>query len=215
MPQFRRLGFRRRVEHGRDVPAPLDLVRDLEMNHRPREASLRRVNDSLSRLSRATAYTGRLSRSRTSLGLTARKPARRVSGTVSESQRWPPGVPLPTVAAVLGHAAIATMANYTTALGVGARGVPAVDVGHSPGFASCRVGERSTVRFRVAPPVGPLLVSDGLQAWFTVDSSPSATWPGPNSGVSEQQTIVALSPPVSPLCTRAVMLVVRGVFPRL
>ena len=59
MPQFRRLGFRRRVEHGRDVPAPLDLVRDLEMNHRPREASLRRVNDSLSRLSRATAYTGR------------------------------------------------------------------------------------------------------------------------------------------------------------
>ena len=48
--------LKRRVEHWREVPIPPELARDLEMVHRLREASPRRVKDPLWKLSRATAH---------------------------------------------------------------------------------------------------------------------------------------------------------------
>ena len=52
----------------------------------------------------------------------APRPVRKTSGTVSGSRPPPPACrSLPTIAAVLGHADIATTAIYTTAVGVEAR----------------------------------------------------------------------------------------------
>ncbi|MCY4501802.1 MAG: site-specific integrase [Alphaproteobacteria bacterium] len=113
--------LKRRIEHWREVPIPPELARDLEMVHYLREASPRRVKEPLWPLSRATAHRKVVAVMRMA----------RIEGL----QAWPKGlrhgfgiaavaagVPLPTIAAVLGHADIATTAIYTTAVGVEARG---------------------------------------------------------------------------------------------
>ena len=112
--------LKRRVEHWREVPVPSDLARDLEMVHRLREKPLRRARDRLWNLSRATAHRKVVA-------------VMRAAG-IEGPQACPKGlrhgfgiaavtadVPLPTIAAVLGHADIATTAIYTTAVGVEAR----------------------------------------------------------------------------------------------
>ena len=48
--------LKRRVEHWREVPVPPELARDLEMVHYLREASPRRIKESLWPFSRATAH---------------------------------------------------------------------------------------------------------------------------------------------------------------
>ena len=113
--------LKRRVEYWREVPIPPELARDLEMVHRLREASARRAREPVWKLSRATAHRKAVAVMKTA--------------TIEGPQACPKGlrhgfgiaavtasVPLPTIAAVLGHAGIATTAIYTTAVGVEARG---------------------------------------------------------------------------------------------
>ena len=113
--------LKRRVEHWREVPVPPELARDLEMVHRLREASPRRAKDSLWQLSRATAHR-KVVAVMTAAGIAGPqacpKGLRHGFGIAAVTA----GVPLPTIAAVLGHADIATTAIYTTAVGVEARG---------------------------------------------------------------------------------------------
>ena len=113
--------LKRRVEHWREVPIPPELARDLEMVHRLREASHRRVKEPLWKLSRATAHR-KVVAVMTAAGISGPqacpKGLRHGFGIAAVTA----GVPLPTIAAVLGHADIATTAIYTTAVGVEARG---------------------------------------------------------------------------------------------
>ena len=111
----------RHVEHWHEVPLPPELARDLEMVHQLREASPRRVKEPLWKLSRATAHRKvvavmRIARIEGPQAFP--KGLRHGCGIASVSA----GVPLRTIAAVLGHADIATTAIYTTAVGVEARG---------------------------------------------------------------------------------------------
>lgn len=103
------------------MPIPPELARDLEMVHRLREASSRRVKDLLWKLSRATAHR-KVVAVMTAAGISGRqacpKGLRHGFGIAAVTA----GVPLPTIASVLGHADIATTAIYTTAVGVEARG---------------------------------------------------------------------------------------------
>ena len=113
--------LKRRVEHWREVPVPPELLRDLEMVHRLREASPRRVKEPLWKLSRATAHR-KVVAVMTAAGIAGPqacpKGLRHGFGIAAVTA----GVPLPTIAAVLGHADLATTAIYTTAVGVEARG---------------------------------------------------------------------------------------------
>lgn len=113
--------LKRRVEHWREVPLPPELLRDLEMVHRLREASARRLKEPLWKLSRATAHR-KVVAVMTAAGIAGPqacpKGLRHGFGIAAVTA----GVPLPTIAAVLGHADIATTAIYTTAVGVEARG---------------------------------------------------------------------------------------------
>ena len=110
-----------RVEHWREVPVPPELTRDLEMVHRLREASPRCAKEPLWTLSRPTAHRKVVAVMRmTSIEGPQACPKGlrhgfRIAAVTS-------GVPLPTIAAVLGHADIAITAIYTTAVGVEARG---------------------------------------------------------------------------------------------
>lgn len=112
--------LKRRVEHWREVPVPSELLRDLEMVHRLREASPRRIREPLWKLSRATAHR-KVVAVMTAAGVSGPqacpKGLRHGFGIAAVTA----GVPLPTIAAVLGHADIATTAIYTTAVGVEAR----------------------------------------------------------------------------------------------
>ena len=101
--------LKRRVEHWREVPIPPELARDLEMVHYLREASPRRVKEPLWPLSRATAHRKAVSIMRVAS----------IEGppTCPKGHRHGFGI-----AAVLGHADIATTAIDTTAVGVEARG---------------------------------------------------------------------------------------------
>ena len=100
--------LKRRLEHWHEVPVPPELARDLEMVHRLREASPRRLKEPLWRLSRAT-------------------PRRKVvavmtAAGISGPQACPKGLRHGfAIAAVLGHADIAKTAIYTTAVGVEVR----------------------------------------------------------------------------------------------
>lgn len=113
--------LKRRVEHWREVPIPPELARDLEMVHRLRDASPRRAKDPLWKLSRATAHR-KVVAVMWAAGIegpqACPKGLRHGFGIAAVTA----GVPLPTIAAVLGHADIATTAIYTTAVGVEARG---------------------------------------------------------------------------------------------
>jgi integrase len=112
--------LKRRVEHWREVPVRPELLRDLEMVHYLREASPRRVKEPLWKLSRATAHRKVVAVMRMA-GIegpqACPKGLRHGFGIAAVAA----GVPLPTIAAVLGHADIATTAIYTTAVGVEAR----------------------------------------------------------------------------------------------
>ena len=113
--------LKRRVEHWREVPVPPKLARDLEMVHCLREASPRRTKEPLWQLSRATAHrkvVAVMHMARIEGPQACPKGLRHGFGIAAVTA----GVPLPTIAAVLGHADIATTAIYTTALGVEARG---------------------------------------------------------------------------------------------
>ena len=100
--------------------SPPELARDLEMVHRLREASSRRLQEPLWKLSRATAHRK----------VVAVMAMAQIQGPQACPKRLRHGfgiaavtaiVPLPTIAAVLGHADLATTAIYTTAVGVEAR----------------------------------------------------------------------------------------------
>ncbi len=116
--------LKRRVEHWREAPVPPKLARDLDMVHCLREASPRRTKEPLWQLSRATAHrkvVAVMHMARIEGPQACPKGLRHGFGIAAVTA----GVPLPTIAAVLGHADIATTAIYTTALGVEARGFPA------------------------------------------------------------------------------------------
>ena len=101
--------LKRRVEHRRVVPIPPAHARDLETVHRLREASPRRVKELLWKLSRATAHRKVVAVMR--------------AADIEGPQACPKGLRYGFgIAAVLGHADIATTAIYTTAVGVEARG---------------------------------------------------------------------------------------------
>ena len=113
--------LKRRVEHWREVPLPPELARDLEMVHYLREASPRRIGKPLWKFSRATAHrkvVAVMRMARIEGPQACPKGLRHAFGIAAVTA----GVPLPTIAAVLGHADIATTAIYTTAVGVEARG---------------------------------------------------------------------------------------------
>ena len=114
--------LKRRREHWRAVPVPEDLVHVLELVHRLRrtQASPRGRTRALWPITRQAAHrqVGALMRAADIAGPQAcPRGLRHAYGVAAVSA----GVPLPTVAAVLGHASLDTTAIYTTAIGVEAR----------------------------------------------------------------------------------------------
>ena len=114
--------LKRRREHWRAVPVPEDLVHALDLVHRLRAAqrSPRGANRPLWDITRQTAgrqvrtimrHAGIDGPHATPRGL------RHSFGVAAVAA----GVPLPTIAVVLGHASITTTAIYTTAIGAEAR----------------------------------------------------------------------------------------------
>ena len=118
--RFRTL--KRRKEHWRAVPVPEELTRELALVHglrraqtRPRSAAARlwpftrpTASRHIAQLMRAAAIEGPQA---------CPKGLRHAYGVAAVAA----GVPLPTVAAVLGHAHLTTTALYTTAIGAEAR----------------------------------------------------------------------------------------------
>ena len=91
------------------------------MVHRLRKASASRVREPLWQLSKATAHrkvVAVMTAAEISGPQGCPKWLRRGFGIAAVTA----GVPLPTIAAVLGHTDIVTTANYTTAVGVGPQG---------------------------------------------------------------------------------------------
>ena len=118
--RFRTL--KRRKEHWRAVPVPDDLVRELELVHRLRRAQARPRSAAawLWPFTRPTAsrHIAALMRAAGIEGPQAcAKGLRHAYGVAAVAA----GVPLPTVAAMLGHAHLTTTALYTTAIGAEAR----------------------------------------------------------------------------------------------
>ena len=109
--------LKRRKTHWRAIPVPEDLVQALELVHRVRRAqgSARGANRRLWPITRQTAnrQVGALMRTAGIEGPQACPPGLRHSYGVAAVTA---GVPLPTVAAVLGHASLTT-----TAIGAEAR----------------------------------------------------------------------------------------------
>ena len=114
--------LKRRRPHWRAVPIPDDLVQALELVHRVRaaQASPRGRTRALWPVTRQTAarQIGELMRRAGITGPRACPRGLRHSFGVAAVTA---GVPLPTIAAVLGHADLATTAIYTTAIGAEAR----------------------------------------------------------------------------------------------
>ena len=118
--RFRTL--KRRREHWRAVPVPQDLVRELDLVHRLRHAQSipRRVETLLWPFSRTAATRhvwALMAVARIEGPQASPKGLRHAYGVAAVTA----GVPLPTVAAVLGHADLTTTAIYTTAIGSEAR----------------------------------------------------------------------------------------------
>ena len=113
--------LKRRTEHWRAVPVPEDLVA-LELVHRLRrlQASARGRARPLWPITRQTAnrQVGAIMRTAGIEGPQACPRGVRHSYGVAAAVA---GVPLPTIAAVLGHASLTTTAIYTTAIGAEAR----------------------------------------------------------------------------------------------
>ncbi|MCY4591122.1 MAG: tyrosine-type recombinase/integrase [Alphaproteobacteria bacterium] len=114
--------LKRRTDHWRAVPVPEDLVHALELVHRLRrlQGSARGANRPLWPITRQTAnrQVGAIMRTAGIEGPQACPRGLRHSYGVAAVTA---GVPLPTVAAVLGHASLTTTAIYTTAIGAQAR----------------------------------------------------------------------------------------------
>ena len=114
--------LKRRLEHWRAVPVPEALVRELELVHGLRRAkrSSRGRKASLWPFSRPTA-TRHIARLMAAAGIkgpqACPKGLRHAYGVAAVAA----GVPLPTLAAVLGHASLTTTAIYATATGAEAR----------------------------------------------------------------------------------------------
>ena len=114
--------LKRRREHWRAVPVPEDLVHELDLVHRVRraQASPRGQSAVLWPVTRQAAHrqVAELMRRARIEGPQACPRGLRHSYGVAAVQA---GVPLPTIAAVLGHADLSTTALYTTAIGAEAR----------------------------------------------------------------------------------------------
>ena len=114
--------LKRRRAHWRAVPVPEDLVHELELVHRVRraQASARGRSAQLWDITRQGAHrqVSALMRSAGVEGPQACPRGLRHSFGVAAVQA---GVPLTTIAAVLGHADVSTTAIYTTAIGAEAR----------------------------------------------------------------------------------------------
>ncbi len=114
--------LKRRREHWRAVPVPQDLVHELELVHRVRraQASPRARARALWPITRQAAHrqVGALMAAAGIEGPQAcPRGLRHAYGVAAVTA----GVPLTTVAAVLGHASLDTTALYTTAIGAEAR----------------------------------------------------------------------------------------------
>ena len=114
--------LKRRREHWRSVPVPEDLVQALDLVHRIRhaQASPRARTRALWPITRQAAHrqVGALMAAAGIEGPQACPRGLRHGYGVAAVTA---GVPLPTIAAVLGHATLDTTAIYTTAIGAPAR----------------------------------------------------------------------------------------------
>ena len=112
--------LKRRAEHWREVPLPPEVLRALELVHGLRAIRPKRTGEPLWPWSRATGHrriVAVMQRAGVSGPQACPKGLRHSFGIAAVSA----GVPLPTIAAVLGHADISTTAIYTTAVGLEAR----------------------------------------------------------------------------------------------
>ena len=118
--------LKRRRAHWRAVPIPEELVHELDLVHRLRraQASPRGARALLWSITRQTAnrQVGELMRRAGIEGPQACPRGLRHSYGIAAVSA---GVPLPTLAAVLGHASLNTTAVYTTAIGAEARALVA------------------------------------------------------------------------------------------
>ena len=114
--------LKRRRSHWRAIPLPEDLVHALDLVHRLRsaQASPRGVNRPLWTVTRQTAnrQVAAIMQTAGIEGPAACPRGLRHSYGVAAVTA---GVPLPTIASVLGHASLTTTAIYTTAIGAEAR----------------------------------------------------------------------------------------------
>ena len=112
--------LKRRTEHWREVPVPVEHIRALELVHGLRSISARRASKPVWPWSRATGHrriVAVMERAGISGPQACPKGLRHAFGIAAVAA----GVPLPTIAAVLGHADLSTTAIYTTAVGIEAR----------------------------------------------------------------------------------------------
>ncbi|MDE0310020.1 MAG: tyrosine-type recombinase/integrase [Acidiferrobacterales bacterium] len=114
--------LKRRSEVWREVPIPSEFARELELTHQLRrhQVAARTRITRLWNFSRSTAYrkiTGLMAAANVSGTQASPKGLRHAFGIAAVEA----GVPLPTIAAVLGHSSITTTAIYTTAVGKEAR----------------------------------------------------------------------------------------------
>ena len=120
--EVRIASLKRRRDHWRAVPLPEDLVHALDLVHRLRghQKSPRGMNRLLWDVTRQTAnrQVGAIMRTAGIEGPQGCPRGLRHSYGVAAVTA---GVPLPTIAAVLGHASLTTTAIYTTAIGAEAR----------------------------------------------------------------------------------------------
>ena len=110
----------RRAEHWREVPLPAETLRALELVHGLRSISPRRAGTPLWPWPRATGHrriVAIMERAEICGPQACPKGLRHAFGIAAVIA----GVPLPTIAAVLGHADIATTAIYMTAVGIEAK----------------------------------------------------------------------------------------------
>ena len=114
--------LKRRKEHWRAVPVPEDLVHALELVHRVRraQASPRGRTALLWDVTRQGAHR-QVTQLMHSAGIEGPQACPRGLRHSYGVAAVTAGVPLPTIAAVLGHASIETTAIYTTAIGAQAR----------------------------------------------------------------------------------------------
>ena len=114
--------LKRRREHWRAVPVPEDLVHELDLVHRVRraQASPRGRSAPLWPVTRQAAHR-QVARLMSTAGIDGPKACPRGLRHSYAVAAVVAGVPLTTIAAVLGHADVSTTAIYATAIGAEAR----------------------------------------------------------------------------------------------